>query len=130
MAWTKTVADADTYFAPDNHIAGNDWARYSASDHTAAWAQAKRYLEASIGRYMEDPANTDDVYRDDYAVSEMALHLLRTRPASSAPDSSVAPTIQPRKDKETVDREATTGDIIPAEVAMWLRLDTVTVLRG
>lgn len=75
MAYTKTITDANTFFAATNHVRALDWSNYSTDERTGALAQAKRELELFIGRDAEDPASTDR-FRDDYAIFEQALYIL------------------------------------------------------
>jgi len=75
MAYTKTVTDANTYYAETNHIRSNDWANYGSNERIGALAQAQREIELFIARDAEDPASTDR-YRDDYAIFEQALWIL------------------------------------------------------
>jgi hypothetical protein len=75
MAFTKTISDANTYFAEANHVRSNDWSNYGETERTGALAQSKRELELFIGRDAEDPASTDR-FRDDYAIFEQAIYIL------------------------------------------------------
>ena len=75
MAYSKTITDANLFFAATNHVRALDWANYSTDERTGALAQSKRELELFIGRDAEDPATTDH-FRDDYAIFEQALFIL------------------------------------------------------
>lgn len=75
MAYTKTITDANTYFAETNHIRSKDWANYETAERTGALAQAKRELELFMARDVYNPGTTDR-FRDDYAIFEQALFIL------------------------------------------------------
>ena len=80
MAFTKTLADCDIYFYPNNHIKAYSWKKYDNDEKEAAFTQAIRELTVSEGRSMDDPTSDDDVYRDDYAVYEQSLYILENTP--------------------------------------------------
>ena len=75
MAYTKTITDANTYYAATNHVRALDWANYSTEERTGALAQAKREIELFINRDVTDPSGIDR-FRDDYAIFEQALFIL------------------------------------------------------
>jgi len=75
MAYTKTIADANTYFGTDNHIRAYDWSQYTTAERTAGLAQAQREIETFFARDLVDPASGDR-YRDDYACFEQTLFIL------------------------------------------------------
>jgi hypothetical protein len=75
MAYTKTITDADAYFAVTNHVRHYDWANYSEDERNGALAQAKREIELFIMRDAEDPSSSDR-FRDDYAIFEQAMFIL------------------------------------------------------
>jgi len=73
--YTKTITDANAYYATTSHVRSFDWANYSTDERTGALAQAKREIELFINRDVTDPATTDR-FRDDYAIFEQALFIL------------------------------------------------------
>jgi hypothetical protein len=75
MAYSKTITDADAYFAPTSHVRALDWANYTVAERTGALAQAKREIELFILRDVHDPSATDR-FRDDYAIFEQAMFIL------------------------------------------------------
>jgi hypothetical protein len=75
MAYTKTITDANTYFAPSSHVRALDWANYTTDERQGALTQAKREIELFIMRDVEDPAASDR-FRDDYAIFEQAMFIL------------------------------------------------------
>ena len=87
MAYTKTITDANTYYAATNHIKAFDWSQYSTAERTGGLAQAQREVEVYLDRDLYDPT-AGARYRDDYAVFEQALFLLeetvRTRESESS----------------------------------------------
>ena len=86
MAYTKTITDANTYYAATNHIKAFDWAQYSTDERTGGLAQAQREVEVYLNRDLSDPT-AGDRYRDDYAIFEQALFILeetvRTRESTT-----------------------------------------------
>ena len=86
MAYTKTITEANTFFAEANHVRSNDWSKYTTAERTGALAQAQRELEVYFNRSAEDPSATAR-YRDDYAIFEQALFILdetvRTRSSTT-----------------------------------------------
>jgi len=75
MAYTKTITDANAYFAASSHVRALDWANYTTDERTGALTQAKREIELFIMRDVEDPAASDR-FRDDYAIFEQAMFIL------------------------------------------------------
>lgn len=76
-----TIARANTYFA--GHIQRKTWNAYNTEDRTAALVHAERILRRAKGRALVDTTTTDaDQPREDLAVFEQALYLLRNGPAS------------------------------------------------
>ena len=76
-----TVARANTYFA--GHIQRRTWNEFAAEDKTAALVHAERILRRAAGRALVDTVTTDaDQPREDLAVFEQALYLLRNGPAT------------------------------------------------
>ena len=75
MAFTKTIDDCDSYYRPDNHIKANKWKSFDAELRKAAFTQAQRDVIVYLNRTLDNP-QTNDIYRDDYAIYEQALYML------------------------------------------------------
>ena len=127
MAWTKTKADCDTYFHPDNHVKSYNWRSYTVDEQNAAFNQAYRELTANQGRDLEDPTTDTQVYRDDYAVYEQALWILQNTPRQGS--SGVPQVIDLAKDeeKEILDRK---GVLISPDAKMYFELSSIKMVRG
>ena len=82
MAYTKTIEDADEYFAIDNHMAGPLWEKYNKDEKAAAFASARRVIERERGADLVDPieGSDNDDLRDDYAHFEQTLWMLLHSP--------------------------------------------------
>ncbi len=89
MSYTKTITDADSYFAPANHGRSQDWLLHDVLARTGALAQAKRELEAYLNRSLVDPGTNIfgdfsnrnlEFDHDDYAHFEQALEILDRQP--------------------------------------------------
>ena len=126
MAFTKTVADADNFFLPNNHIQAYEWRKYSTTDKTAAFTQALRELQANQGREMQDPATTD-TYRDDYAVFSQALWILERTPRQLMDGQDEVIDITKDDEKKNVERK---GILICPEAKMYLGRSSIKMVRG
>lgn len=75
------ITGADEYFKAGNHPSSALWAGFSAiKDRESAVLYARRILSRAIERALDDnePAYQEgDTLRDEYAVYEQALHILR-----------------------------------------------------
>lgn len=77
-----TLADADAYFSPVNHMASSIWLGKSVTERTAALAYARRQIERMLGDTLSVAgiANTTYEPRQDYALYEQALHVVTHNP--------------------------------------------------
>jgi hypothetical protein len=125
MAWTKTITDANAFFAATNHVRALDWVNYSTDERTGALAQAKRELELFIGRDAEDPASTDR-FRDDYAIFEQALFILdnTVRTVSSENSAQMVETV------DTQQRDRFYGVTISPIAQKYLARQRIRISRG
>lgn len=126
MSYTKTVADCETYYHPNNHLQAYSWRKYNADEKNAAFNQAKRELEVSLGRDLEDP-DDDDVYRDDYAHYEQALYILENTPRQL--QDGVAQVVDLAKDEnaEKIDRR---GVGISPQAKRFFAINVLKFVRG
>lgn len=126
-AYTKTIADADEYYYPNNHIKSYSWRAYEPDEQEAALAHAKRMLEVSLGRDLEDPASTD-VYRDDYAVFEQALYILDNVPRQKSNGiDGVVDLVEDNKEGEALKRKPI---LICPEAKQFLAHNIIRFARG
>ena len=125
MSYSKTITDANTYFAPTNHVRALDWSNYSTDERTGALAQAKRELELFIGRDAEDPATTDR-FRDDYAIFEQALFILdqTVRTVSSENSAQMVETV------DTEQRSLNYGITLCPIAQKYLARQRIRISRG
>jgi hypothetical protein len=75
MSFTATVSDCDDYYKPNNHLNAYDWRSYDPDVQSAAFNQAQRELEVSLGGELTDPV-TGDTYNSWYALFEQTLYIL------------------------------------------------------
>lgn len=112
-----TVANANTYFA--GHIQRKAWAGYDQADKTAALTHAERLLRRSTGRELDDDVSDEgDAPRDDLAVYEQALYLLRNGP--NTPEGGVPSFVSMDQAAPDRAREQDNGIICP-EATRWLQ---------
>jgi hypothetical protein len=78
-----TVSDANFYFGPKSHLASAEWHTFPEARRVAALAQARRILNRMLGReMMEDTTGEHHSPREDLALFEQALYMLRNLPAA------------------------------------------------
>ena len=111
-----TIARANTYFA--GHIQRRTWNDFPAEDKTAALVHAERILRRSKGAALSDTVTTDaDAPREDLAVFEQALYLLRNGPASQ--QGGLPGHVSMDQANPSAPREQDIGTICP-EAMRWL----------
>lgn len=77
-----SITDANAYFAPASHVCAAEWNGQSVQRRQAALNTAKQELTRIIGRALNTTATAiTDMPREDVALYEQALHLLRNMPA-------------------------------------------------
>jgi len=125
MAYTKDITDANLYYAATNHVRSNDWSNYGTDERTGGLAQAQRELETFLGRDAEDP-NSDDRYRDDYAIFEQALFVLdnTVRTQGSTTGAQMIHTA------DTVERDRFYGVTISPMAMRYLAIPRLRIVRG
>ena len=123
--YTKTIADADAYYATTNHVRSFDWANYSTDERTGALAQAKREIELFINRDVTDPATTDR-FRDDYAIFEQALFILDETVRTTTSENSA----QMIETVDTEQRERNYGVTLCPMAQKYLARQRLKVSRG
>lgn len=111
-----TVARANTYFS--GHIQRRTWNDFPAEDKTSALVHAERILRRSKGAALSDTVTTDaDAPREDLAVFEQALYLLRNGPASQ--QGGLPGHVSMDQANPSAPREQDLGAICP-EAMRWL----------
>lgn len=126
----SSVANAETYFAPTNHIRSASWARFQPEQKEAAIAQAKRILNrACSSEDIEEDFDTDEDSNPEYAIYEQALYMLQNMPMANADETfAVADAVDSESDTKT--RRPDQGTISP-EARRWLTgNDEVAISRG
>jgi len=126
MSYTKTVSDCETYYHPDNHLQSYSWRKYNKNEKNAAFTQAKRELEVSLGRELEDPYD-DDVYRDDYAHFEQALYILENTPRQLKDGVVEVIDLAKDKNKQIIDRR---GVGISPQAKRFFAVNVLKMVRG
>lgn len=95
-----TLAGAEEYFAPKNHIRAASWARYDPDQKEAAIAQAKRTLNRVCkSDDIEADIDTEAGINPEYAIYEQALHSLMTLPMFNAQGTFASAEKEPANDK-------------------------------
>lgn len=118
---SSSLANAEVYFAPTNHIKSAVWAAFEAEIKQAAIAQAKRILSriarcADIEAFIATNAATGVI--PEYAIYEQALWMLQNQPMANADGSfAVAQAADPETDNNA--RKAQIAEISP-EALRWL----------
>jgi hypothetical protein len=125
MAYTKTITDANTYYAVTSHVRSFDWANYGTDERTGALAQAKREIELFIGRDVCDPSGTDK-FRDDYAIFEQALFILDETVRTTTSQNSA----QMIETAETEKRERDYGVTLSPMAQKYLARQRLRISRG
>ena len=128
MAYTKTIDDCDDYFKPNMHLNAYDWRAHDKDVREAAFNQAQRELEVSLGSELEDP-ETGDTYRCDYAHFEQALFILMNtaRQESDGADRSID-----SADAEDMNAKAPArrGVLISPQAQRYLGVNRIKISRG
>jgi len=128
MAYTKTLSDCDDYFKPNTHLNSYDWRSYDPDVQAAAFAQAKRELEVSLGVSLTDPED-DDIYRCDYAHFEQALYILMNTPRQEV--SGISNVIDEADgESESKKRPVRQGVLISPQAQRYFGLNRIKILRG
>ena len=127
MSYTKTVAYCETYYHPNNHLQAYSWRKYNADEKNAAFNQAKRELEVSLGRDLEDPSSDTATYQDPYAHYEQALYILENTPRQL--QDGVAQVVDLAKDEnaEKIDRR---GVGISPQAKRFFAINVLKFVRG
>jgi len=123
--YTKTITDANAYYATTSHVRSFDWANYSTDERTGALAQAKREIELFINRDVTDPATTDR-FRDDYAIFEQALFILDETVRTTTSENSA----QMIETVDTEQRERNYGVTLCPMAQKYLARQRLKVSRG
>jgi len=129
MAFTKTVADADNYYAPNNDSRAWTWAAFGSMDRTGAFAQAKRQIEMYLNRDLQDPASGDTTkYRDDYAVFEQTLWILERQIRRKEPgdNTTIDLNMKPQEGEDGTRENVGLSDLAIG----YLKLSVLKMVRG
>ena len=128
MAWTKTKADADTYFGVNNDIRHYEWVSFKDGLRTAAVAQAKREIESVFGAELTDPTKTTNAgYRPDFAVFEQALWILQTTETKFGGEQAVVIDLLKDDEAQVAKRKE---KLLSPKAQRWLCLNFVKMVRG
>lgn len=77
-----SITEANDYFAPGAHVCGAEWHSHDATRRSAALNTAKQEMTRILGRTINTTATAiTDMPREDVALYEQAMHLLRNMPA-------------------------------------------------
>jgi len=125
--WTKTVADCELYFLPNNHLKAYSFRQYNKDDKLAAFTQAVRELQVSQGRLMQDPDLDSDIYRDDYAVYEQVMYILDNTARQKASGMPMVIDLTSTDDKQDTKR---IGVLIAPEALRYMQINRIKMVRG
>lgn len=129
----EKVAQADDYYAVDNHISHFDWDKWSNDEHKAAVAQSEREINLYLGIDLLEVYGDEDFpiadwenFRPDFAIFEQAFFILdntaRTRTSASGPEAIESEQYQ----KE----ERTSGVGVSPQATRFLQLNRIQLERG
>lgn len=77
-----SITEANAYFARGAHVCAEEWQSQTAERRAAALNTAKQELTRILGRAINPTATTMyQMPREDVALYEQAMHLLRNMPA-------------------------------------------------
>lgn len=126
----SSLTNAETYFAPTNHIRSAAWARFEPEIKQAAISQAKRTLNR-IAQVIdiETDLDTDDYINPEYAIYEQALWMLQNEPMGNV--DGTFPVVD-AADPETESNSRKAQDtVIAPEALRWLvRGGNISLSRG
>jgi len=126
--WTKTLDDVDIYFYPDHHVQSYSWRKFDKDTREAAYTQAQRELQVSLGITLADP-DDDDVYNVFYAVCEQSLYILLNTPRQE--EDGVSNVIdEGDEDKENKSAPTRQGVLICPQASRYLGLNRIKMSRG
>jgi len=127
------LAQADAYYAADNHIRHMDWERNSSATQKAGLNQAEREVNLYLGTDLADIYGDDDFpvvgaenFRPDFAIFEHALFILENTARTHAANSGA-------RDIESVDyqeEERTSGVTMSPQATRFLQLTRSQLDRG
>ena len=127
MAWTKTLADCDAYFVPNNHLKAYSYRQYDADVKEAAFNQAVRELKVSQGRELQDPTTDDQVYRDDFGVFEQTIYLLDNTARQLEDGRTSVIDLTSQDEKQETNR---VGVLISPEALRFFAVNRLVMRRG
>lgn len=127
VLFTKTAGDADQYFSPDNHVSAYDWTIFKPNERQAGFNQAVRELEVFLDRDMVDPTSATQRYRDDYAVFEQALFILKETGRTASPGGTAIKTLKTAAEKTKAERQGVT---VSPMAQRFLELNRIKLVRG
>lgn len=133
QAIAEKLAQADAYYALDNHIMALDWGEYNDNEKKAALNQSEREVNLYLGVDMEEtypttswPADWNPNFRPDYAIFEQSFFVLDNT-ARTKGSSSGAEMIESEKYQE---EERTSGLSLSPQATRFLQLNRLQIERG
>lgn len=127
------ITAADLYFASSNHTGATAWASFGRQARAAAVAEARRLLSRALRRALDDelPAYVEgDTCRDDFAVFEQALFILRNSTSAINGGVTPYPAAVPTTNDEDQQPEPTYAGGICAAALAWLGVPATVSVRG
>ena len=129
MAFTATISDMEDYMKPNNHLQSYDWRSYDPDTQNAAFAQAKRELEASLGGALVDPVDADGIYNTWYALFEQTIYILMNTPRQEV--SGISNVIdEADEEKDSKKNPVRQGVLISPQAQRYLALNRIKMVRG
>lgn len=128
------ITQADAYFAALNHTQASLWGSYGRDARAGAIAEAKRIITRALRRALDEELaayEPGDTARDDFAVFEQALFLLKTNPVTISGGSSPYPAAVPvpADDAQAKPEETYAGGLCKTAL-VWLGIPAVVSVRG
>ena len=130
---TEKLAQADVYYAADNHIRHFDWDRNTDDEKKAGLNQAQREVDLYLGINLEENYSDQDFpladwenFRPDYAIFEHSLFILENTARTKASGSGA----QEIESEEYQEEERTSGVTMSPQAQRFLQLNRIQLARG
>lgn len=123
------IEGANKYFAIGNHAHANVWNRFTNSNREGAVSSAIKVLSRALRRPLnmnELEYKQGDYRREEYAVYEQALHMLKNGKVSDASTGDAMSILTGTNDVAQV----TESPLFAPEALRWLGCGSSAILRG
>lgn len=126
------INSVNIYFASSHE--SSVWTAYPIEARIAAIASARRIFGRALGRALNDNEaayQEGDMYREEYAVAEQALYLLRTGKIADGQSNSPYPVAMPTSEHLVQAPKARPHPMYSETALRWLgNYNSICVIRG